>query len=532
MVVDVFTMFNAFFLMDSLIPKRRQVAAVQDAGAINEAPFGLLPKLFDDGISLTPVFSPVPETTAERAVNRITGIETEYGCLVSDDTPQNTADSWPVRIKNQLFKKDKVGVLDLHYRDYEEPPGNGGFLRNGGRIYVDMGHLEYASPECLSVRDMVAFDVAGDTMVQSAIAALRAESRVSLIKNNIDHLTGATFGCHENYLMRREMQFSPPTLGTLLSFLATRQIYTGAGRVGQTNPLSFEQEAKREVRVDFQISQRADHIVNDIYQWVQFNRAIINARDEPLADHHRYRRLHLLLGDSNMSPFATALKVGLTSLVLTLIEQGCLPRNVILRDAVVATREISHEGTGRGLVKLEDGRTRDALDIQYEFLSHAQRYFTGADEETDWLLESWQFVLEALDSHPERLIGAVDWISKRYLLDLFRASEKLSWHDPWLQSLDLEYHNIDPARGLFFTLQPEPRVAEWNAKVTSLEALSTAPTDTRAHGRGVAVNWFLDHPKSNYLINWDSISLDGDPPLAMPDPFDTSEAAVRKFLGK
>lgn len=423
--------------------------------------------------------------------------------------------------------------MDLHYRDYEEPPGNGGFLRNGGRLYVDMGHLEYASPECLTVRDMVAFDIAGDTLVQKAVRELHAESQVSLIKNNVDHLTGATFGCHENYLMRREVQFTPTALGTLLSFLATRQIYTGAGRVGQTNPLSFEYESKPGAsRVDFQISQRADHIVNDIYQWVQFNRAIINARDEPLADHHRYRRLHLLVGDSNMSPFATALKVGLTSLILTLIEQDCLPRNVVLKDAVLATREVSREGTGRGLVKLENGATRTALDMQYEFLSHAQRYFAGADEETDWLLKSWQFVLDALDSNPELLIGGVDWISKRWLLEMFRASENLTWQDPWLQSLDLEYHNIDPERGLFFSLKPGRRIAEWNDNVTSEAALYTPPMDTRAHGRGIAVSWFLEHPKSNYLINWDSMSLDGEPPLLLPDPFDNSEVAVRKFLGK
>jgi proteasome accessory factor A len=215
------------------------------------------------------------------------------------------------------------------------------------------------------------------------------------------------------------------------------------------------------------------------------------------------------------------------------VEQDCLPRHVILHDAVAATREISHEGTGRGAVKLEDGRTRDALDIQYEFLSHCQRYFTGADEETDWLLESWQFALEALESNPERLIGGVDWISKRWMLDLFRRSENLTWQDPWLQSLDLEYHNLDPARGLFFQLQPEEeRIAQWNEEVAALipEARTVAPADTRAHGRGIAVDWFLEHPKSNYLINWDSISLDGEPPLAMGDPFDNGEAAVRKFL--
>jgi proteasome accessory factor A len=461
-------------------------------------------------------------------VNRIVGIETEYGCLVTDDAGQNSPDSWPVRVKNHIFKKIKAGAIDLHYRDYEEPPGNGGFLLNGGRLYVDMGHLEYASPECRSLRDMVAFDVAGDTLVQNALAGLRAEGHVSFIKNNVDHHTGATFGCHENYLMRREMQFTPVALGTLLSFLATRQIFTGAGRVGQTNPLSFDTDTAGSRQVDFQISQRADHIVNDIYQWVQFNRAIINARDEPLADHRRYRRLHLLLGDSNMSPFATALKVGTTSLILTLIEQDILPRNVVLKDAVASTREISRTGTGRGVLRLDDGKTKDALDIQYEFLAASKQHFAEVDEETDWLLESWEFTLNALSSKPELLIGGVDWISKRWLLDVFRTSEKLTWQDPWLQSLDLEYHNLDPERGLFFSLKPSKRIAEWNTSARIPETLTLPPENTRARGRAVAVRHFIEHPKCTYLINWDSITMDGEPPLSMPDPFcDYAETAQR-----
>jgi len=463
-------------------------------------------------------------------VNRIAGIETEYGCLVSEEAAAGTLDSWPVRVKNQIFRKMRAGAIDLHYRDYEEPPGNGGFLLNGGRLYVDMGHLEYASPECRSLRDIVAFDLAGDILVQKAVEGLRAENRVAFIKNNVDHQTGATFGCHENYLMRREMQFTPESLGALLSFLATRQIYTGAGRVGQTNPLSFEYEAPLAAAVDFQLSQRADHIVNDIYQWVQFNRAIINARDEPLADHRRYRRLHLLIGDSNMSPFATALKIGTTSLVLTMLEQDIQPGNVVLRDAVSATREISREGTGRCAVKLEDGRTRGALDIQYDFLTLAQRHFGGTDEETDWLLESWQFTLDALGSKPELLIGGVDWISKKWLLEMFRASEKLSWQDPWMQSLDLEYHNINPDRGLFFSLKPSKRIGEWNASVQLPETLSQPPENTRALGRGQAVAHFLENPKQTYLINWDSLSLEGESPFQMPDPFETYEDKIGGFL--
>ncbi|PYL61692.1 MAG: hypothetical protein DMF24_06315, partial [Verrucomicrobia bacterium] len=247
-------------------------------------------------------------------MDRIVGIETEYGCLLSEEEPHVNSELWPAKVKNYLFRKADAGTIDLHYRDYEEPPGNGGFLLNGGRLYLDMGHIEYASPECLHLHDLVTYELAGDDLLQSSLVALGAEGRVSFIKNNVDHHTGATFGCHENYLMKREAQFTPPILGTLLTFLATRQIFTGAGRVGQSNPLAFDFEPPRpEAQVNFQLSQRADHIVNDIYQWVQFNRAIINARDEPLADYRKYRRLHLLIGDSNMSPYANALKIGTTA---------------------------------------------------------------------------------------------------------------------------------------------------------------------------------------------------------------------------
>ncbi len=462
-------------------------------------------------------------------MNRVVGIETEYGCLVSGD-PLQAPEAWPARVKNYLFKKAKAGVIDLHYRDYEEPPGNGGFLLNGGRLYIDMGHLEYSSPECRTIEDSVAYDLAGDRLLQSALEALGATEDVAFIKNNVDHHTGATFGCHENYLMKRELQFNPRLLGTLLSFLATRQIFTGAGRVGQATPLAFEFEpSPRPGGVPFQLSQRADHIVNDIYQWVQFNRAIINARDEPLADYRRYRRLHLLVGDSNMSPFATALKVGTTALVLTLLEEGTLPEDVILLDAVLATRQISHEGTGAAVVQLDDGRTRSALDIQREFLAQAQRSLRGRDAETDWILETWAYTLDALCTKPELLLGGVDWISKKWLLDTFRESEGLAWDDPWLQSLDLEYHNIDPAKGLFSALTPAKAIGEFTQRAQRAEAMLRPPADTRAYGRGIAISLLQDR-ELPYVINWDGITLDNSTDLPMPDPFQTYEAEVRELL--
>jgi hypothetical protein len=463
-------------------------------------------------------------------MDRIVGVETEYGCLVGDEASHGAAEIWPAKVKNYIFRKARLGTIDLHYRDYEEPPGNGGFLLNGGRLYLDMGHIEYASPECLNLHDLVSYDLAGDELLQSSLAALDAAGHVSFIKNNVDHHTGATFGCHENYLMKREAQFTPPVLGTLLTFLATRQLFTGAGRVGQANPLAFDFEPPQtQTAVEFQLSQRADHIVNDIYQWVQFNRAIINARDEPLADYRKYRRLHLLIGDSNMSPFASALKIGTTACVLALLEDARLPRNLVLNDAVQSTRDISRDPTRRWIVDLENGKTISALDVQWQFHELATKHLRNRSAETDWLLESWSFTLEALEQNQNALIGGVDWITKKWLLDTFVESENLEWNDPWLQSIDLEYHNIDPAKGLFFGVTPGKRIGEWNNSARRSAAMDQPPANTRAAGRARAVAHFQDSERP-YVINWDSIAYDSRDFLVMSDPFETYTEEVTKFL--
>ncbi len=464
-------------------------------------------------------------------MNRIVGLETEYGCLVADDRSPGGPDAWPVRVKNHAFRKARAGAIDLHYRDYEEPPGNGGYLLNGGRLYLDMGHLEYSSPVCRTIEDLVAYDLAGDTLVQRALEELAVADRVSLIKNNVDHHTGATFGCHENYLMRRDAEFTPDALAALLAFLATRQIFCGTGRIGVAHPLAFDFEpACVDEDVVFQISQRADHIVNDIYQWVQFNRAIINARDEPLADHRKFRRLHLLIGDSNMSPFACALKCGTTALVLTLLEEGWLPAGWALDDAVQATRDISRDATRQWRVTLADGRSCDALDVQRAFLAAAREHLRGLDVETDWLLDQWCFTLDCLRAKPNALIGGVDWITKFWLLETFRAAENLEWTDPWLQSLDLEYHNLNPANGLFHGVAaPSKTIGEFNARARRPSALRIPPMDTRAWARGIAVEQFMRETRP-YVINWDSISLEGGRHFPMGDPFNTYEPEMHRFL--
>ncbi len=463
-------------------------------------------------------------------MNRIVGLETEYGCLVSGDDRQGGPDAFPIRVKNHIFKTARMGAIDLHYRDYEEPPGNGGFLLNGGRLYLDMGHIEYSTPECLSLRDVVSYDRAGDDLLQSALDAMGIADRVSFVKNNIDHHTGATFGCHENYLMKRSAQFTPQVLSALLSFLATRQIFTGAGRVGQANPLAFEFDQHRaEQPTFFQISQRADHIVNDIYQWVQFNRAIINARDEPLADYRKYRRLHLLIGDSNMNEFANALKAGTTSLVLDLLEDGIVPKRVGLMDPVQSTREISRDPHYRWVARLENGQTRSALEIQHSFLALAKHYLAGQDEENDWVIHEWETVLAGLEKDPMSQVAKIDWVAKKWMLEMFMQQQGVGWDDPWLQSLDLEYHNLDPRRGLYFALVQEGRVQPVVSPERVTFCQSNPPSNTRAQARGIAVRYLRDQA-CNYVINWDSIGVENKDPLNMGNPFHPYRSEITQLL--
>jgi proteasome accessory factor A len=234
-------------------------------------------------------------------LDRIVGVETEYGLLTHAEQRSRAPERIAHRLRDFIFHEQHLGLIDLHHRDYDEPVGNGGFT-NAGRLYVDMGHLEYASPECATLADAVAYERAGDVIVQRALEAVGLADNASIIKNNIDHETDATFGSHENYLVRRSFPFTREGLDQLVPFLVTRQIFAGAGRVGAARAPSGLVRIGDEVErpdVTFQISQRSDHIVNDFFQWVQGNRAIINTRDEPLADPERYRRLHLLLGDSN-----------------------------------------------------------------------------------------------------------------------------------------------------------------------------------------------------------------------------------------
>jgi len=458
-------------------------------------------------------------------MNRIVGLETEYGCLAADDTGVPAAIA---RVRNWIFHGQRFGLIDVHQRDWDEPAGNGGFLFNGGRCYIDMGHLEYCTPECLSLLDVLRHDQAGDAILLQAVRALGVEDKVSFIRNNVDHYSGATFGCHENYLVRRAAPLTEPNLRSLLAFLTLRMLYTSAGRVGATVAAEARGDWSRPgPGALFQISQRADYINNDLFEWVQFNRAIINTRDEPLADARKFRRLHLLHGDTNVLPASLLLKVGTTSLALDLLEMNCLPK-IMLDDAVAAFRQLSRQPDGPWLVPLSDGRRVEAVVLLQQFQHKAREELGGRDPETDVLLALWEETLAALAADPESLVGRVDWITKRWLLQQFCDQEGLSWGDPWLKSQDLEYHQIDPARSLGLAVARTPPLWEIPAQDAASAALQ-APANTRACARSRVMRLLQDEPCS-YYIDWEIIGIEGGEPLRLLNPFDPSPKDAEKWI--
>ena len=434
-------------------------------------------------------------------------------------------------VRDHVFHELQLGISDIHYRDYGEPPGNGGFLFNGGRLYIDMGHLEYATPECVDLLSVVAYDKAIERLITRITDELDLNESVSFFKNNIDHFTGATFGCHENYQLRRDIPFYKVVIPALMPFFVTRQIYAGAGRVGGYEEiLDFEDvQPGSDAFHGYQISQRADHIVTEIYEWIQFSRAIINTRDEPLSDYTKYRRLHLLVGDTNMSEYATALKVGTTSLVLDLIERGHQPGNVGLADPVGALKDISRDQTLQWIVQLESGDTISAIDLQRKYLELAQKILKGQDADTDWVLTNWESVLDDLEQDWERVRDRVDWAAKKWLLETFMEDEGLSWADPWLESLDLEFHHINPDRSLFYELENQGQMIKLVTPEKIDAAIRNAPEATRAKARA-AVMRYLSKNNMPCIVDWHQIYFTHEEPFEMEDPFQTYEDEVDRLL--
>jgi proteasome accessory factor A len=443
---------------------------------------------------------------------RITGLETEYGCLVQ---PPARSDEILPRVRDWLFENQRYGLIDLHPRGWDEPAGNGGFLFNGGRVYIDMGHLEYCTPECASTLDVVRYDRAGDALLLEALRALGLEGKVWFIRNNIDHYTGATFGCHENYSLERTEAITKRNWASLLAFLTLRVLFTGAGRVGGSLQNFFtRQDSNGEEAVAFQLSQRADFILNDCFEWIQHNRSILNLRDEPLADARRFRRLHLIHGDTNVMSAALFLKIGATRLVLDLLELGEMPP-VALADPVTSFRSLSRSSAPPWRATLADGTSADALGLLFQFHRKAKKLFQGRDAETDCLLQLWARTLDGLSTQPDSLIGIVDWISKKHLLDAFVSREKLSWEDPWLKAQDLEFHQIDPTRS--FGLAMADTDGLWNP-VDLQSAKHEPPQNSRARVRSRLMR-DIQGKDCSYHVDWAEVSGPDEKHSLLPNPF-------------
>ena len=463
--------------------------------------------------------NPSPENPTVPTTGRITGLETEYGCLV--DPPLQVREVIE-KVRDWIFQTDSHGLIDLHDRDWDEPSGNGGFLFNGGRVYLDMGHLEYCTAECSSTMDVVRFDQAGDLLLNRALLELGLSDHVTFIRNNIDHYTGATFGCHENYSLLRNAPLSQKNVLSLLAFLTLRSVYAGAGRVGigQAARLQAEQLGKANTPT-FQITQRADYIQNDFFEWVQHNRAIINTRDEPLADPRLYRRLHLIHGDTNVLPSALFLKIGSTRLMFDLLEANDLPP-IALQDAVVSLRQISHTPDGPWPIRLLDGKEVGALDLLEQYHQRASRRFAGRDAETDGILHLWHRVLHELSTRPESLVGVLDWTTKRHLMRLFCEAEGIDWTHRWLEAQDLEYHSTQPERSLALPMADLSGI--WNTPDAEI-ACTQAPVNTRAKARSDLMKE-IQTRKLPYVIDWDSVQANELEPIYLLDPFNPRAPAL------
>lgn len=369
-------------------------------------------------------------------------------------------------------------------------------LSNGARFYNDHAHPEYSTPECTTLRQIVAHEKAGERILAECARrrnqTLPEGQSVRLYKNNTD-FAGHSYGCHDNYLMRRDVAWDRIVAG-VLPFLITRQIFAGAGKIG------IETESTAAHPGTFQISQRADFFSVLVSIDTMNKRPLVNTRDEPHANPKLYRRFHVIIGDSNMSEWATALKMGTTALVLQLIEQGRAPELEIAQP-VDAAKSISRDQNYDWIIELRDGRKISAIDVQRLYLAAAQDRATD-DPEVAWLLREWEAVLNDLERDVALTRDRVDWVAKKSLLNALQENEKLSWTDPWLQAIDLEYHNVLPESGIFFDLVANGSMRCVAPEEQVLAAQSEPPETTRACFRGRAVSRFKEEIAA---VQWDEI---------------------------
>ncbi|WP_269762046.1 depupylase/deamidase Dop [Ornithinimicrobium cryptoxanthini] len=407
--------------------------------------------------------------------------------------------------------------------DLDDPATANSVLSNGARLYVDHAHPEYSSPEVLTPRQIVVWDRAGEELMLQAVHTLAQRGeQVRLYKNNVDG-KGASYGTHENYLVPRQVPFLTIAAG-LLPFFVARQVMCGAGRVGIGQ---FSQEP------GFQISQRADYMEASIGLETTLKRPIVNTRDEPHATGEKHRRLHVIVGDANLCDVANLLKMGSTSLVLGLIEAGLAPE-LELADPVTAIREISHDPSLRHTVELVDGRTMSALDILAVYREAIEAHVgDAADADTREVLDLWDGVTGDLAIDPLRCAGRVDWATKLAVLEGYRRRDGLQWDDPRLAAIDIQWSDIDPARGLAARMRASGRLTNLVTPDEVAAAVINPPEGTRAWFRGQCVSRFTGQVRA---ASWDSVVFEpatgqrGLRRVQLPEPELGSRADIGALL--
>jgi len=452
------------------------------------------------------------------AIDKVMGIETEYG-ISSPGAPEFN----PV-LSSSLLINTFAGALRRIRWDYEqesplrdargfEPvPAREGtdedlglanvILPNGARYYVDHAHPEYSTPECFTPRSLVVHDKAGERILERSVheveRILPSGTRLAIYKNNTDG-KGNSYGTHENYLVDRQVPFGR-IVRDLTPFFVSRQVFTGAGKVGAEGPRA------QHANVGYQLTQRADFFEAEVGLETTLKRPIINTRDEPHADPDKYRRLHCIVGDANLCEVAIFLKVGTTAIVLKMIEDEFLP-DLVLESPVQSLHDVSWDLSCRTPVRLADGRRLSPIQIQWEYLDHAKKYVEERDATASnaEVLQRWESVLTALEDDPLSLHRELDWVAKYRVLEGYRERDSLQWNDSKLRLVDLQYHDVRRDKGLYHRLAATGKVECITDDDEVQRAMLEPPEDTRAYFRGRCIERFQE---AIVAASWDSLIFD------------------------
>jgi proteasome accessory factor A len=446
---------------------------------------------------------------------RIFGLENEYGVTCTFKGQRRLS---PDEVARYLFRRVVSWGRSSNV-----------FLKNGARLYLDVGsHPEYATPECDSAVDLVTHDKAGERILEGLLVDAERRLReegiagdIYLFKNNTDS-AGNSYGCHENYLVGRHGEFSR-LADVLIPFLVSRQIMVGAGKVLQTPRGAV-----------FCVSQRAEHIWEGVSSATTRSRPIINTRDEPHADAERFRRLHVIVGDSNMNEMTTLLKIGSADLVLRMIEAGVVMRDLSLENPIRAIREISHDLTGTRKVKLANGREASALEIQREYFAKATDFVSrrGSDATVRKVLDLWGRTLTAIETGDLSLVDReIDWVTKYQLIERYRGKHDLALSSPRVAQLDLAYHDVNRDRGLYYLLEKKGLVVRATTDLATFEAKSVPPQTTRARLRGEFIKK-AQEKRRDFTVDWVHLKLNDQAQRTVlcKDPFRAVDDRVDKLI--